>query len=233
MPTGKTILCRGVEEVTKKMEEDLSEIRERAGVVEKSTAGLPQGDPEMLRDLGQRLAKLESEQSVKPAEPEPPSVQVEPAIAEIYERESRMSNILIFGVPEPHKEPREIRQGREKEAVIHHLKLCNGDAKLANIRFHRIGRYSEAGTRPIKVMFPSREEAQQILRYRNNMPRETGVYIKHDLTKLQREALKKLIATLEDRKSKGESNIGIRYLSGVPRIVKIRPVSDPVIKNRQ
>lgn len=86
--------------------------------------------------------------------------------------------------------------------------------------------------RPLKVLFQSREEAQQILKNKNKLA-HTDKYLKYDQTKSQREYLKSVLEELEARKASGETGLKIKYVNSIPRIIKMRePKNLNVIQSR-
>lgn len=151
---------------------------------------------------------------------------VEPAIQEMLEREVRASNLLLFGVRESDKKSREERTKHERETVQRIVGgICEG-FETTNLKIFRLGKYSEGKLRPIKMVFPSKEEALKILKRKNNLSETEGVYIKCDQTPSQRQYLRQVLAELEDRKNREGQDLAIRYINGVPRIIKFRRKPD-------
>lgn len=151
---------------------------------------------------------------------------VEPAVQEMMEREARASNLLVFGVRESDGENREQRTKNEKETVRKIIgTVCRGFETM-NLKIFRIGKYAEGKPRPVKIVFPSKEEALQVFKLRRNLPDKEGVYIKRDQTQNQRLYLKQVLAELEDRKKKGQQDLTIRYINSVPKIMRFKRKPD-------
>ena len=155
---------------------------------------------------------------------------VEPAIHELAEREKRAYNILVFGIQERSESDRNERISQEKECIENVLKEVDKDVKVNDLKLMRLGKYDPQKVRPIKVIFPTKEEAPKILKQKNKLSKDNKVYIKSDQTTEPRKYLKSVIQELEDRKVKGEINLKIKYILGTPKIVKI-PSSTSTSKN--
>ena len=122
------------------------------------------------------------------------------------------------------------RISQEKECIENVLKEVDKDVKVNDLKLMRLGKYDPQKVRPIKVIFPTKEEALKILKQKNKLSKDNEVYIKSDQTTEQRKYLKSVIQELEDRKVKGEINLKIKYILGTPKIVKI-PSSTSTSKN--
>ena len=147
----------------------------------------------------------------------------EPAVNEIQERERRAANVLVFGINETEADSRETRIAKEKETVMNLLKRVSPNIDPTRIRLHRLGQYDQNKKRPIKVIFPTKEEAYQILRNKDTLDGD-GKYIKYDQTTAQRQYLKQTLEELEERQKNGEQNLKIKYINSVPRIIKQREI---------
>lgn len=176
-------------------------------------------DTEILRDRVEKLNETVNRQ--KPSsELVVGNGTIEPTLLEIRERERRASNILIFGA----KESEANTEGPESDlkmaiAVIKSVKDSTGEI---DIKVNRLGKRADGKVRPLRVTFSTPTEAKQVLRAKNTMKRDDGIYIKADQTPMQRTYLRELLGELEDRKSKGETNLKIRYVNNVPRLVKLK-----------
>lgn len=146
---------------------------------------------------------------------------VEPAILEMQERERRACNLLIFGLSECKEDKREQRMAKERQTVVGLISQLSEDSPVDQIKQYRIGKYDVDRVRPVKVVFPSKEEAIKVLRVKNKLSSQ-GVYIKYDQTPSQRAFLKDLMAELHRREQSGERDIAISYYNGIPKIVKHR-----------
>lgn len=170
------------------------------------------------------LSELEKKVEVMNSREEPVSGEdsIEPAIEEMKERERRSANVLIFGVAESDIADREQRIQGELSVVHTLLKKVDQSVQVSELKTRRIGRFSREKVRPIQVVFPTREEALRVLRQRQKADDGKGVYLKGDLTPLQRKHLKDLVRELEERTKDGREKLKIRYINSIPRIVQLR-----------
>jgi hypothetical protein len=84
----------------------------------------------------------------------------------------------------------------------------------------RFGKNNKNGIRAVKVTFSRSEEADRVIRARKDNIKDKKIFIQADMTQRQRECYEKLKAEIEARKEKGERDIMLRYIQGVPKIVK-------------
>lgn len=165
-----------------------------------------------LHKLQEKVEKIDH--SEKP-------ITVEPNIVEeLCEREKRASNILFFGVPETHTQNREEKTKQENKKVAELLKQIDESIAVEEISTFRLGKPENNKLRPIKVVLPDKKIAKDILRQRNKL-NVGGVYIKGDLTVMQRSYLRDVLAELKRRTEAGEANLKIRYYNSIPKIVKV------------
>lgn len=169
--------------------------------------------------LKEKIEKIEHGGTVSSQVLSLPKPALEPTIAEIQERERRAHNVLIFGLKETDKLPREERLKSELAEVKKFLQGVNNGVDLSEIKHFRIGRYDPGKIRPVKVVFRSRVQAYEVLKFKNKNE-DSSVYIKYDQTSSQREYLRLVLRELEDRKSKGEGDLRIRYVNNLPKIIK-------------
>lgn len=164
-------------------------------------------------------------QKMEKQEAAPRQTDFEPTISEMQERERRSVNILVFGLDESSLTNREeaLEQDRGKVANII-LKIKN-DLQIDTLKCTRIGVPTENKKRPIKLTFPTKQEALQVVRLKSKL-NETGVYIKYDQTPNQRDYLRRVIQELEKRKQSGEENLRIKYINSIPTIITSTLQSD-------
>lgn len=151
----------------------------------------------------------------------PHAITLEPTLTEMQERQQRANNVLLFGVPEISGSEKEVRVKEELTKITEVLGYCS-EGSLEKIKFYRLGKYLESKVRPIKVTFPTREEAIHVIKNKRKIPEETKIYIKSDQTVLQREYLKKVVEQLESRRVNGETNIKIKYINHIPKIISFK-----------
>ena len=138
---------------------------------------------------------------------------------EVQDRIARSKNVILYNVPEPvsHDTNTRIQQDRDTISTI-----LNDDLKV-NVEFSRAIRLGRRGDglrpRPLKIICNEAYAAVEILKKRSLC--KNGVKINNDLTPLQRENMRKIRDELNERKTKGETDITIKYVRGVPQIVAL------------
>lgn len=145
---------------------------------------------------------------------------IEPTIKELGEREKRASNIIVFGFPETNGCSLDERNTEERKEVAALLNSVDDRIQADEVRIYRLGKPQDGKVRPIKVVFKDRETAVQVLKQKKKLDSSRGIYIKSDLTVIQRNYLRNLVSELRRRTENGEQNLKIRYFNSVPRIVK-------------
>lgn len=137
--------------------------------------------------------------------------------SEISDRIDRSRNVLIYNIPENPSKELEVRINHDESSVSDILNDLEIDA--GNFKSIRLGRPSTR-PRPVKVIFKDASIALQCLRKRRNLGNESNIRIGADLTIMQRDHIKRVYKELDERKAKGENNIIVKFIRGVPRIVE-------------
>lgn len=168
--------------------------------------------------LQKRLFELEGE--VKKLKSKQSATECESTIGEIHEREKRSRNVIMFGVGESSSEDPNERQQHDKKEITAILSKVASDISIERAPVIRLGKPNSNKPRPIKIILKSRESALEILRSQKKLM-NSKIRIKSDLTPMQREYLRSLGEQLEERRKKGERDITIKYVRGVPKIINI------------
>lgn len=160
------------------------------------------------RCLRERLDALESRGSA-------PVQSHESFFVELAERRKRENCIIVFGLPES-DDDEDNRLAKELiESICPH--------KVSAIKgCQRIGKTS-VKPRLLRLELISDQDALDILRKKSGMPRDRyrNVFIRPDLTKMQREHLAELRSEMDVRRKKGETNLVIKYVRGQPVIATV------------
>lgn len=216
----------------KRVEELEQEIQELKGAVKSSKqsyADILKSSKDQSNLFENNIKKLEEKVEVIASVENIPVANslsyLEPTIHELREREQRETNILIFGVKEPAKANREERIACEKTVVTNILKKVD-ETVTEEITITRLGKYEEQKVRPIKVSFPNKSDALNILRQKKKLDNYDNIYIKADLTVSQRKYLHLILSELETRTKAGETDLRVRYVNSVPKIVKVKSAVD-------
>ena len=103
---------------------------------------------------------------------------------EAEEREARKTSVIIAGLEEGDDE-----NAVEAVKTLFTMRLDIQEPKFDTA--NRLGRKQSDKHRPIKVKFSSLQEKRLVMERKQSL-KHTGIYINHDLTKLQQERSKKL-----------------------------------------
>lgn len=184
---------------------------------------------EQIGKLSNQIKDLQRNDQIRKDE-QPNKVEPTPGMSneifeEIYERESRKKNIIVFGKPE-------IRQlsntqnsfQEEKTTTLDIIKsVCpNLDIKVDDIQLYRLGRPNEVKPRPVKVIFSSNNIASTIISQAKHLKTSqqfSHISISSDKTPRQMEDYRRIKQQLNERIQAGESNIKIKHINGIPKIV--------------
>lgn len=136
---------------------------------------------------------------------------------ELQERTTRSKNIIIVGVDEQHSDNTEKRRELDRcEAERITTIIYPGCPKPEKII--RIGRYDEMKARPMKLCFDSQETVKIILRNKTGI-KENSFRIYSDQTPYQQNFMVNLKKELKERQERGETDLTIKYIKGIPKII--------------
>lgn len=138
-------------------------------------------------------------------------------LAELNDQNSRKNNIIIAGIQEAKSSDYIVRRDIDKAEVMNIIKLIDPNIP-APVKVIRIGKYKPDISRSVKVCFETEDIAKLILRNKSKVKNST-VYIFSDQTPFQQARFRKLKEELSLRTSKGEENLTIKYVKGIPQIV--------------
>lgn len=137
---------------------------------------------------------------------------------ELMERQKRSCNIVIFNLKETNG---------ESDADIAVAKQILEDLINSEILIQsalRVGKKNKNGNRALKVSLDNSVTAATIIQAKKDKLKGKHIYISADLTQSQRFNLQELKKELDTRKNSGETNLIIKYINGVPKIVN-RPLN--------
>lgn len=142
-------------------------------------------------------------------------------ITELHEREERSKNIIITGIKEQTADTADERRRNDEYEVIKITTSIYPECPKP-IKVLRIGKYNIGKTRALKITYTSQDIAKAILRTKSNLTEES-VKIYSDQTPYQQKYMKHLKEELKNRTDSGETGLTIKYMKGVPKIIKLEP----------
>lgn len=151
--------------------------------------------------------------------------QFEDIITEVNERNIRKRNIIIFNLDEPSSNlNKEQRSQYEKSNITKLLSAVSTENTLTYLGYHRLGKYALNNTRPrpLKVTLENENDVLKIIKNTNNIKQINdfkNVSISFDKTPRQISFYQELRRQLTERQMNGETNLTIRYIQGVPKII--------------
>lgn len=170
-------------------------------------------------DLHKKIESLETDTSANT----PVSLVYEDLIGELFEREKRKRNLMVFGMSEIQSDSRDERVGTDRDKIMGMLKSAGLTLRSGfSLKLLRLGKYTTDRCRPIKVVLEHEDDVLWVVKkakYLRSLDGLKGVYVSFDRTPRQIDQYKLIKKQLDDRLGKGESNIKIRYVKGCPKIV--------------
>lgn len=147
------------------------------------------------------------------------SVTAEDTMAEVEDRILRSRNVIIYNVPEL-LDP-SIREKIETDTIKVNDLLVNSGVDYKIEKVICIGKNSVNPTRPrrLKVVLSDSSSAKQLLKRKSRIANEYKIV--NDFTLRQREYLKNLRLKLDNWIKNGESDVTIKYIKGIPNIIKV------------
>lgn len=184
---------------------------------------------ESLRcEIGDRLAafKQDVDNQLKAQKLSAP-LNFDEVIDEVNERQTRKSNLILFGLPEPSEDlDGNARTAADNAQVSLVLKTLDSSADITNIKPRRLGRLAKTNTspRPVKVALVNEAAVHSFLRVASKLRGVGGyekVFLSTDKTPKQIQAYKAVRSELLLRQAKDEKNIKIKYIRGTPTIISL------------
>lgn len=138
---------------------------------------------------------------------------------EIQERNNRMKNLIIFGVPEYSQADIKLRHQHDQQEVAKIL-----DSLIDNcpkpFKIIRIGKYNKDKNRHIKICFTESETPRLLLSNKTKLKNTFKIFT--DQTPMQQKLFRETKMELNRRLSAGETNLIIKYVKGIPKVIENR-----------
>lgn len=141
----------------------------------------------------------------------------EELIVELKSRHEREKNIIIVGMNEPSNKNSSDRRKHDYDEVFKIINLMIQNCPEP-IKCMRLGKYNPDKNRPIKVLFTSAGTPKLLLRNKSKLPENIRMY--SDQTPAQKNYMEALSSELKRREENGETDLTIKYIKGVPKIIK-------------
>ncbi|CAI6350731.1 unnamed protein product [Macrosiphum euphorbiae] len=155
-------------------------------------------------------------------------------INEINERNRRAANLICYNVIESDSNQSDDRIAHDREHINNFLATIaeSTNSVPVPIKVIRIGRYQSNKPRPLIITFGSVSDAFNIMKNKTKLlSRYPMISLSSDRTQYQRDHMKKLREELASRISKGEIDLTIKFIRGVPTIIQksiINNVQNPI-----
>lgn len=176
--------------------------------------------------LQSEIKELKAQISLKPTQPSFSNDSFEDIVHELEERQARKKNIIVVGLPEQSSTvSRERRVQSDLERVSTILAHVSADsAVVASV--HRLGKFNPNNSKPrlLKVELSDEKHVKDLLmksKCLKNSDEYKHIVLFSDKTPRQLEYYRDLKAKLVERISSGETDIGIKYIKGIPKIVSL------------
>lgn len=143
---------------------------------------------------------------------------MEEVICEMKNRKFRENNIIIYNLQDSSN-----ASSTDNASFIKLFSNINEDIPFSsdNISVARLGnKFQNNVSRPLKVKLPSLECVHWIFKHRKVISNVNNIIIANDLTPAQREFRAKILRELKERKNKGETDIYMKVVNGMPKIFK-------------
>uniref|UniRef100_A0A0A9XFX0 Death-inducer obliterator 1 n=1 Tax=Lygus hesperus TaxID=30085 RepID=A0A0A9XFX0_LYGHE len=161
---------------------------------------------------------LENFQGPRPCADITAGLDVECAVAEMEDRLRRARNLMIFSYPESSAPNPILSLQDDLSRVKASLAELSPEFAELNVRVARLGSFAANKIRPLKLVFDDSTSVTKIL-IANRAFDPPKLNASADRTPAQRKYLAELRVKLKERVEKGESDLTIKYISGIPTIV--------------
>ncbi|KAF5305279.1 hypothetical protein FQA39_LY09244 [Lamprigera yunnana] len=167
---------------------------------------------EKLCELDDRVLKLEDNNVYL----------LENVISEINKRNSKECNCIIYKL-----EDSENAVKKDIELFKNLLACCNDEPSfnINDIKLIRLGKKFKSGVdRPLKVVFPNKDCLHWFFHNKKMIIEKSkkSIIITGDLTNAQRDFCNKVLSEIKLRREKGEDNLFMKYINGIPTIVNLK-----------
>lgn len=169
-----------------------------------------------IRQIETEICQLKDQQNIVCSTSKSPNLHHHNLFLELQDRCDRAKNIVIVGILEINDKNSNSRRNHDNNEVKRVLKSIYEECPNP-IKSIRLGKYIPNKNRPIKIFFDCPSIPKYLLRNRKKLPEDIQIY--SDQTPAQKEYLRLLKEELIKRIEKGEKDLIIKYVKGIPTIV--------------
>ncbi|CAI6353558.1 unnamed protein product [Macrosiphum euphorbiae] len=165
-----------------------------------------------VEQLETKLLDIERTQNTEPLG----ATAQEKVYSELLDRQSRARNVILFNVPEP-SVPDQSQDTSTAKDILNTIGV-----QTIPVSIHRLGKLSNK-PRPLRVTLPNSSDVFEVLRVKRqllNVSNLNAIRISSDQTLQQRKYFASTMAVLKNRRDSGESDLFIKYINGLPTILK-------------
>lgn len=137
-------------------------------------------------------------------------------ISEINDQRRRETNVILYNIPESSSTDYNERRLHDLNFISSTLE--NTVSTANDMKLFRLGKPAVNKVRPLKVVFQNRNEAMAVLLQSDRL-KAKGISVSRDRTPLERQALHEVRNELKARESDGETDLTIKFVNGVPRVI--------------
>lgn len=179
-----------------------------------------QGNIELLeRRISDLAGRIDNSSSSNPAVCSGLPVASDPEflLRELKDREKRCSNLMLFNAAESSSS--DVKQRiADDTRIVRTVMDTLGAGHVGLVKVVRLGKRGNK-VRPVKLVLSSRNDVIECLKHKHRLS-DTVYRISADLTELQRSHISDLRKELKVRVEHGETDLTIKYIEGLPKIVK-------------
>ncbi|KAJ3646692.1 hypothetical protein Zmor_024268 [Zophobas morio] len=151
-------------------------------------------------------------------------------LMEIEDRNHRAANLVLFNLPESSEMNSSERKNDDMFRCRKIVIPENKNNVVNSQNCIRLGKFDNDKVRPVKIIFENPHQAIDALR---TYKRSDNLYLNRDLTPRQQNYNFVIRTEFKNRLEKGEDNIFLKYVNGIPKIVPKKNLKNMQIPNSQ
>jgi len=149
---------------------------------------------------------------------------MEEVVQEMNERSLRSRNVMVFGLPESNKA--EGKLDDDKKTLQKLFSSLEAEFDVSLYKCFRVGKLKKDKPRPVKIILDSESHAVKLIRESTRIQLNdisadlSHVRLSRDRTRRQMAYLDELNAELASRQKDGNTDLTIKFVNGIPKIVQ-------------